>query len=51
MTSRGSFQPKIALILLSEEIYQIFPCLIQKFFLDVCGIYYLERFYCKKVVF
>lgn len=51
MTSRGSFQPKIALILLSEEIYQIFPCLIQLIFLDVCGIHYLERFSWKRVLF
>lgn len=51
MTSRGSFQPKIALVLVSEEIYQIFPCLIQVIFLDVCDIHYLGRFYSKKVLF
>lgn len=51
MTSRGSFQPKIALVLLSEEIYQIFPCLIQVIFMNACGIHYLERFYSKKVLF
>lgn len=51
MSPRDFFQPKIALIILSEEIYQIFPCLIQIIFLDVCSGSYLGRFYCKKVLF
>lgn len=43
MTSRGPFQPKITLILSSEKICQIFRCLSQIIFLDMCVVYTAYR--------